>query len=189
MGYSLVVGAPYPKQVNWPKSAANLVLNDPYVEIIYAFDGLTAGEKHAFSTGAATFAVVPGNRHLMWCYRFETPDRPDRQSDSLGWGDSPWEAHRQRDRRVGVPGGIGKPFMAYMVLVDSSTGIVEGLRVVELDAEMADSLRDAVARQLARPSDDVAASEEIDAVYQRHPSTQSLLSEATSVQMVPAPAK
>ncbi|MEW2279996.1 hypothetical protein AB0936_20510 [Streptomyces cyaneofuscatus] len=76
-----------------------------------------------------------------------------------------------------------------MVLVDSSTGIVEGLRVVELDAEIADSLRDAVARQLARPSDDVAASEEIDTAYQRHPSTQSLLSEATSVQMVPAPAE
>jgi hypothetical protein len=50
--------------------------------------------------------------------------------------------------------------MAYMVLVDSSTGIVEGLRVVELDAEITDSLRDAVARQLTRPSDDVAASEE-----------------------------
>ncbi|MFB7666699.1 hypothetical protein ACFC1R_22570 [Kitasatospora sp. NPDC056138] len=186
MGYSLEVGVPYPKQVNWPKSAANLVLSSAYVEIIYAFDGLTTGEKLAFNTGAAAFAVVPGDRHLMWCYRFEAPTRPGGHPESLGWGDSPWEAHRQRDRVVGVPGRAGDPFPAYMVLVDSGTGIVEGLRVVDLEAGLADALRSAVARQIGLPFNEAAASREINAVYQRHPGTQSLLTEATGGQVVPA---
>ncbi|UQA92172.1 hypothetical protein [Streptomyces halobius] len=186
MGYSLEVGAPYPKEVNWPKSAANLVLSKAYVEIIYAFDGLTPDERAAFNTGAAAFAIVPGDRHLMWCYRFEVPTRPGIQSASLGWGDSPWEAHRQRDRVVGVPGREGEPFPAYMVLVDSGTGIVEGLRVADLDEGIADEIRGAVARQLAFPHDDAAASREINALYQRHPSTQSLLTEATAGQLIPA---
>ncbi|MFA7762658.1 hypothetical protein [Streptomyces sp. NRRL S-448] len=186
MGYSLEVGAPYPKQVKWPKSAANLVLSEAYVEIIYAFDGLTSGERAAFNTGAAAFALVPGDRHLMWCYRFEAPTRPGTRPESLGWGDSPWEAHRQRDRVVGVPGRAGQPLPVYMVLVDSGTGIVEGLRFANLDEGLADALREAVARQLALPYDDAAASREIDAVYQRHPGTQSLLMEAAAGQLIPA---
>ncbi|MER6047760.1 hypothetical protein ABT168_09885 [Streptomyces sp. NPDC001793] len=186
MGYSLQVGALYPKRVNWPSSAANLVLSEQYVEIIYAFDGLTPGERTAFNSGSAAFAVVPGDRHLMWCYHFETPGKPGTRSTSLGWGDSPWEAYRQRDRTVGVPGRAGDPFTAHMVLVDSTTGIVEGLRMVTLDEGLADALRSAVARQLALPYDDAAASREVNEVYQRHPGTQSLLSEATAGQTIPA---
>ncbi|MET8329703.1 hypothetical protein [Streptomyces sp. NPDC005181] len=186
MGYTLEVGAPYSKQVNWPKSAANLVLNEAYVEIIYAFDGLASSERAAFNTGVAAFAVVPGDRHLMWCHRFETLPSSGDQPTSLGWGDSPWEAHRQRDRIVGVPGRAGEPFPVHMVLVDSGTGIVEALRVVDLDGDLADAFRHAVARQFALPHDEAAASREINAVYQRHPSTQSLLSEATAGQLIPA---
>ncbi|MEV7120566.1 hypothetical protein [Kitasatospora griseola] len=186
MGYSLAVGAPYPKQVNWPKSAANLVLSEAYVEIIYAIDGLTPGEVAAFDAGAAALAVVPGDRHLMWCYRFEASARLGSRPVSLGWGDSPWEAHRQRGRTVGVPGRAGESFPAYMVLVESGTGIVKGLRVVDLNGDLADALRSAVARQLALPFDDAAASREISAVYERHPSTQSLLTEAVAGQLIPA---
>ncbi|WP_406512866.1 hypothetical protein OG851_29485 [Streptomyces sp. NBC_00161] len=51
---------------------------------------------------------------------------------------------------------------------------------------LADALREAVARQLALPYDDAAASREIDAVYQRHPGTQSLLMEAAAGQLIPA---
>ncbi|WP_329171963.1 hypothetical protein OG754_08985 [Streptomyces decoyicus] len=72
-----------------------------------------------------------------------------------------------------------------MVLVDSTTGVVEGLRMVTLDEGLADALRSAVARQLALPYDNTAASREINAVYQRHPGTQSLLSEATAGQTIP----
>jgi len=56
MSYSLVVGEPYPRQVNWPKSAATLVLSENYVEIIHSFDGLTSDELAAFTTGSATVA-------------------------------------------------------------------------------------------------------------------------------------
>ncbi|MFJ6779696.1 hypothetical protein [Streptomyces yangpuensis] len=180
MSYSLVVGEPYPKQVNWPQAAVNLVLTENYVEIIHSFDGLTSDETAAFATGSATIAVTAGDRHLMWCYRFDAP------TGTLGWGDSPWEAHRQRRRTVGVPGQHGKPFTAYMVLVDASTGIVEGLRAAEIGKDVADALRHGVARQLSLPYDHEAASREIDAVYQRHPSTQSLLREAIAGQRIPA---
>ncbi|MFH0174699.1 hypothetical protein ACIA6D_10465 [Streptomyces cacaoi] len=186
MSYSLVVGEPYPRQSNWPKSAANLVLNENYVEIIYSFDGLTPGEQAAFTTGPAALAVTLGDRHLMWCYRFEAPTSPGAAKASLGWGDSPWEAYRQRDRTVGVPGHQGEPFPAYMVLVDASTSIVEGLRTAEISKDVADALRYGIARQLALPYDHEAASREIDAVYQRHPSTQSLLREAIASQRIPA---
>ncbi|MFF1897125.1 hypothetical protein [Streptomyces sp. NPDC058206] len=186
MSYSLVVGEPYPRQVNWPKSAANLILTENYVEIIHSFDGLTSDELAAFTTGSATVAVTVGDRHLMWCYRFDAPVRPGAPKGALGWGDSPWEAYRQRDRTVGVPGRQGEPFTAYMVLVDASTGIVEGLRTPEIGKDVADALRYGVARQLALPYDHEAASREINAVHQRHPSTQSLLREAIAGQRIPA---
>ncbi|MEV0124973.1 hypothetical protein AB0I16_26145 [Streptomyces sp. NPDC050703] len=186
MSYSLVVGEPYPRQVNWPKSAVNLVLNENYVEIIHSFDGLTSDEVAAFTTGSVTVAVTVGDRHLMWCYRFDGPPRAGTPKAILGWGDSPWEAYRQSDRTVGVPGQQGEPFTAYMVLVDASTGIVGGLRTAEVSGDVADALRYGVARQLALPYDHEAASREIDAVYRRHPSTQSLLREAIAGQRIPA---
>ncbi|MER5718758.1 hypothetical protein [Streptomyces sp. NPDC002132] len=186
MSYSLVVGEPYPRQVNWPKSAATLVLSENYVEIIHSFDGLSSDELAAFTTGSATVAVTIGDRHLMWCYRFDARPRPGAPKATLGWGDSPWEAYRQRGRTVGVPGQRGEPFTAYMVLVDASTGIVEGLRTAEIGKDVADALRYGVARQLALPYDHAAASREIDALYRRHPSTQSLLREAIAGQQIPA---
>ncbi|SCF75101.1 hypothetical protein [Streptomyces sp. Ncost-T10-10d] len=185
MSYSLVVGEPYPRQVNWPKSGANLVLHASYVEVIYSFDGLTPGEQAAFTTGSAALAVTVGDRHLMWCYRFEAPTRPGAPKASLGWGDSPWEAYRQRDRTVGVPGQQGEPFTAHMVLVDASTSIVEGLRTAEINKDVADALRYGIARQVALPYDHEAASREIEAMYRRHPSTQSLLREAIAGQQIP----
>ncbi|SHI00471.1 hypothetical protein [Streptomyces sp. 3214.6] len=186
MSYSLVVGEPYPRQVDWPKSAVNLVLSENHAEIIHSFDGLTLDEVAAFTTGSATVAVTVGDRHLMWCYRFDAPPRAGAPKAILGWGDSPWEAYRQRGRTVGVPGQQGEPFTAYMVLVDASTGIVEGLRTAEVNRDVADALRYGVARQLALPYDHEAASHEIDAVYRRHPSTQSLLREAIAGQRIPA---
>ncbi|MDI2128893.1 hypothetical protein [Yinghuangia seranimata] len=186
MTYTLVVGEPYPRQVKWPKSAANLVLSANYVEIIHSFDGLTSDELAAFTTGSAMVAVTVGDRHLMWCYRFNAPARPGAPKGALGWGDSPWEAYRQRDRTVGVPGEQGEPFTACMVLVDASTGIVEALRTAEIGKDVADALRYGVARQLAMPYDHEAASREIDAVYRRHPSTQSLLREAIAGQRIAA---
>ena len=175
MGYTLQVGAPYPRQVDWPDAAANLVLNDQYVEIIYSFRGLTPDERTAFNTGAAAFAVVVGERHLMWCYRFEARSTSSVRPAALGWGDSPWEAHRQTARPVGVPGKFGEPFTAYMVLVDAFTGVVEGLRPVEVESDVANTLRAASSLQLSLPYDEAAATQEINAVYLRHPNTQSLV--------------
>ncbi|MEU5242385.1 hypothetical protein ACH4UR_37420 [Streptomyces lydicus] len=174
----LAVGQPYPSKIKWPDGASELRITPQGVEFLLAVSTPEKHEVNAFQKGNAEFALIPGRHHLMWAYRFANPKtgNPQAQGPGIPWTDSPWEYHRQAAAMpVAVPGERGSTFPLHLVLIDSSTGIIKGLRMVGPPVEFADALRDAVEAQASTPANDAAAGQEINALYARYPATTDLL--------------
>ncbi|GAA3086433.1 hypothetical protein GCM10020000_86380 [Streptomyces olivoverticillatus] len=181
--HTCAVGELYnPKVTSWTDGHAELRLTDKGVEFVLFLASPAPHEVNAFRKGNAEFAVVPGDHHLMWCYRFVNPKtgNPQLQGPGIHWSDAPWEYHRQaKTVPVVVPGGRGATLPLYLLLVDSATGILQAQRLVGPPVEFADALRDAVERQASLPPNDAAATQEIQAVYARNRTTTDLLLNAS----------
>lgn len=174
--HTFAVGERYnPKVASWPDGAAELRVTPQGVEFFLALASPKSYEVKAFR-GSAEFAIVPADRHLMWCYRFVDPFNSNVKRNGIPWSDAPWEYHREASAEpVAVPGGPGESFALHLVLVDAVTGVVQALRLITPPVEFADALRGAVDRQRVTSYDQAAATREINAVYARCPSTTDLL--------------
>ncbi|WP_327391469.1 hypothetical protein OG728_39020 (plasmid) [Streptomyces microflavus] len=177
---ALAVGEPYPRQLPWRDGTCEIRINEHGVEFLLAFASPKPHEVKAFRQGNAEFALVPGQHHVMWAYKFTDP-QDSNSRHGIPWSDQPWEYHRQAAvSPTGAPAGRGGSFPLQLVLVDADTGVVEALRLVGPPAEFADALRDAVDAQAAVPFDPAAADREIAAVYARCATTTDLVLSAVA---------
>jgi hypothetical protein len=172
-----------PKITQWPDGHGELVLTEQGVEFLLFLGSPAPHEVNAFGKGNAEFAIVPGDRHLMWCYRFVNPKsgNPLLKGPGIAWSDASWSYHTQARRTpVVVPGNRGATIPLYLSLVDSHTGILKAQRLIGPPVEFADALREAVERQASLPPNEAAAEQEIQAVYARHATTTDLLLTASA---------
>ncbi|MGA5411527.1 hypothetical protein ACPCSC_30270 [Streptomyces lavendulocolor] len=169
------VGEPYPGNVRWRDGACEIRITEHGVDFVLAFANPKTHEVKAFRKGNAEFALTPGKHHLIWSYRF-TDAQDSNPKHGIPWSDQPWEYHRQAAVELpAAPGPRGASFPLQLILVDSATGIVQGLRLIGPTVEFADALRDAVEAQARVPHDPAAAQQEMESVFARYPSSTDLL--------------
>lgn len=156
----------------WPEYRAEWRLSEDGVELLLCMADPTAAEIDAVRTGRSRFALVAGEHALVLAYRFGTQP----------WSDTPWQACRQTDLTAGlidVP--AGQHLALKVFLVDSTTGILQAIRMTTWTADFAAAVNRAILRQLRNRSNDEQGGAEIDEWYRRYPATKKLVEHADIV--------
>lgn len=115
--------------------------------LVCAVNRPTAEEKQAFKSGTPyQFGLAIVDDVIFFLSRFGT----------LNWMDAPFNIHLYPDDRarlLEVPGPT-QGYGLYIMLVDSSTGIIEHQRMIGLDHDLSMRLRDAIIHQPVIPDYD-----------------------------------
>ena len=144
--YSLQRGAALPKELVPTQDGIRFSFDGKFT-LMYAFDRPTVEEKQAFKSGnPCQFGLAVVDDVIFFLSRFGT----------LKWMDAPFNIHLYPDDRAGllvVPGPT-QGYAVYTMLVDSSTGIIEQLRLTSLTHDLSMRLRDAIINQPVIPDYD-----------------------------------
>ncbi|MFD4406703.1 hypothetical protein ACFWPH_28470 [Nocardia sp. NPDC058499] len=169
-GHTFTVGKPYnPRVTTWPDGVAQWRLTDDGVELAIFYGTPTADEIEAVRKGNARFALLAGQHALILGHRLEP----------LAWADTPWQVVRQTDAPAGLPlPGPGTKLMVHVVLVDSRTGILVAQRVITWPGRFVEAVRKAIRTQSLNKSTVAQGDQEINAWYQRYPTTEQLIAAA-----------
>lgn len=162
----------YPGTTRYPDNVAQWVLTDCGIQLALFYRSPFAAETDAVRRGQPGFALVAGEHALLLGYRF-TPGIP--------WSPAPWQACGQ-PLPVGVPMVWEDGFLPVLViLVDSTTGLVRALRQTRWSNDFLEHVRAAVRTQVLNGSTDQQGIDEIHAWYQRNPTAEGLLGDATAM--------
>lgn len=135
---------------------------------------LQPDEVAAVRRGRAEFALVTRGDLILFCYRF----RP-----AIPWSDAPYSWHLvpADQRTVPAVATPDKRDTLMVVLVEATTGIVQGLRVLSLSPEFTTTLHSAIRAQAERPwPGDEAYDRQLKALYREYPTTDQLVAAATA---------
>ena len=144
--YRLQRGAVLPKELLPAQEGIRFSFDGKFT-LMYAFDRPTVEEKQAFKSGnPCQFGLAVVDDVIFFLSRFGT----------LKWMDAPFNIHLYPDNRarlLEVPGPT-QGYAVYIMLVDSSTGIIEQLRLTSLTHDLSMRLRDAIINQPVIPDYD-----------------------------------
>jgi hypothetical protein len=89
------------------------------------------------------------------------------------WSDAPYSWWMVPEPRRGTPEPInpGQGVLLQIVLIDASTGIVQGLRAVALDTEFSQALHAAITNQMQHPTSPQVYSTAVDHAYAKYSTT------------------
>lgn len=174
--HKIEVGRPYRQGVRQLPQGAHYSYGLAGHELLLAIPSPEKGEVEAVRQGEAEFALFTAGSLVVLLYRL------GRAGSGIPWGDAPYSWHLVPEERRDVPSAdleAGKRAVLSVHLVDAATGIVRALRLVSLSPELTRELHQAIRSQALGawppPGGYDAA---LDALYERHPTTESLLAHA-----------
>jgi hypothetical protein len=144
--HSYQIGEPYhPDRTRWPEASQFSYRQGGY-ELVLFMSQPTATEITSVGRAgsAAEFALVSRDDLVVLVYRF----------GSLPWSDAPYSWHLvpEDQRALPAPVGVAEPHdLLQVILVDASTGIVRGLRVLAWPTSFSAAMRLAIRAQASRP--------------------------------------
>ncbi|WP_433678724.1 hypothetical protein [Nocardia sp. CA-119907] len=129
----------------------------------------TDTEVIAVKKGATRFALLAGQHALILAHRF----------DPMPWSDAPWQVVRQTNATAGLPliGADGR-LRVTVFLVDANTGIIAAIRGTTWTARFVEAVRAAIRTQSLNHSTEAQGAAEINAWYQRYPTSDKLVAAA-----------
>jgi len=176
---SYKVGTPFAAgRTRW-REGAEYSYQDGWHQLRLFFSQPTPEETAAVDAEVVTFALVVEGDVILFLYRFGT------EGD---WSDAPYSWWMVRPERRGLPPTLGPGLGALLTtfLINADTGVLEALRVLTFSHEFSTILYDAIRAQASAPFDQGSYDAQLDALRDRYPTGESLLSRACVACIVPA---
>ncbi|GAB4278971.1 MAG: hypothetical protein Kow0065_24840 [Methylomicrobium sp.] len=152
-----------------PSEGMSVILANGTPLLTFNF-ALTPKQIDAFLNGTCSFGLLYENDVLFFLFKIE---------NFLEWSDLAFTTHLAGDETVATgPGYL--PFN--LVLTDSSTKIIKGLRVVTTSPNFASTLANATQEQAKRPFDTLDYYKKIGQLYEKYPSAAAMLHNALVVE-------
>lgn len=154
---------------NIPDEGMSVILVNGTPMLTFNFS-LNKQQIDAFLNGSCSFALFAEQNVLFFLFRIE---------NFLDWSDLAFTIHLAGDETVATgPGYL--PFK--LVLVDSATKIVKGLRVVTTSPEFGAILARLTEEQAAQPFDTIDYYKKIGVIYEKYPSAAAMLKKALIIE-------
>lgn len=152
-----------------PEEGMSIVLANGAPLLTFNFS-VSPGEIQAFLNGTASFALFAEQNHLFFLFKVE---------GFLDWSDLAFTIHLAGDETIDE-GHAYLPFN--LVLVDSDTKIVKGLRMVTVSPDFRSRLAGLIKQQTAAPFDTLAYYQSIGCLYEKYPTAGDLLKQAIVIE-------
>jgi hypothetical protein len=154
---------------NLPDEGMSVILVNGTPVLTFNFS-LNRQQIDAFLNGSCSFGLFTENDALFFLFKID---------NFLEWSDLAFTIHLAGDETVATgPGYL--PFN--LVLVDSATSIIKGLRVVTTTPEFGAILADITEQQAKQPFDTIAYYKTIGDIYEKYPSASDMLKKALIVE-------
>lgn len=168
------VGQPYhPSRRAWPEGAQYNYRQGQH-ELVLFFRSPTAREIEAVRHGQAEFGLYAHDDLLVLLYRFGA---------GVPWSDAPYSWHLldPQERILPGPTGLVEPHdLMHIILVDAQSGTIRALRAVTFSPAFTTVIRSAIRAQATRPFDAARYDQALRQLYQRYPTTETLLAAANA---------
>jgi hypothetical protein len=153
--------------------------------------GLSKQEIETIRSGPCRFALVEEEDVLFLCsdfglnpysIHFQRRYHRHRTKQPSHWSDSPYSIHMvPKDERTEPPKlAPGEQALLHIVLVSTEDGIIRTLRIISLKYDFSVALHKAIRVQAQEPFNQARYDRQLDQNYQRYPTTQELLKQATA---------
>jgi hypothetical protein len=156
----LTVGKPFPTDLTSTPTDGNLIYLMPSGGLLIAMflDNPTAAETDSIQHGRFQMRFLKDTHTIMFLMKF----------GDTAWQEAPFSVHRlaSEERIVPTDPGEGMTWLATIVIVDSSTGLVGGIRETGMSRRFCLQISEALTEQIARPADDQRHQEQV-ARFQR----------------------
>jgi len=152
-----------------PEEGMSIILANGTPLLTFNFS-VSPGEIQAFLNGAASFALFAEQSHLFFLFKIE---------GFLDWSDLAFTIHLAGDETIDEDDAY-LPFN--LVLVDSHTKIVKGLRMVTVSPDFRARLAELIRKQAAEPFETMAYYRGIGRLYDKYPAASDLLKQAVIIE-------
>lgn len=157
-------------------------------ELLMSLANLSQKEVQAITQGSAEFALFVQGDMMLFLYRF---------GDAVPWSDAPYSWHLVPSEQRTLPSEISaaEGVLLSIVLVEATTGIVKGIRVVSFSPEFSSSLHQAMPPRAACPLGIALQAlrpfppdydEQLTAIYQRYQKSELLSTKAIARTSTPS---
>jgi hypothetical protein len=164
---SLTVGEPFDHGM--PDESMSIVLNSGAPMLIFNFS-LSEKNITAFQDGLSSFGLFAEKNLLFFLFKIE---------GFLDWSDLAFTIHLVQDEAIEDNGGY-LPFN--LVLVESGSGIIKGLRMVTVSPTFRSVIVKAIERQNNAPFNVIEYYKSIQVIYDTYPEVVSMLKNALIVE-------
>ncbi len=164
---SLTVGEPFDHGM--PDESMSIVLNSGAPMLIFNFS-LSEKNIAAFQDGLSSFGLFAEKNLLFFLFKIE---------GFLDWSDLAFTIHLVQDEAIEDNGGY-LPFN--LVLVESGSGIIKGLRMVTVSPTFRSVIVKAIERQNNAPFNVIEYYKSIQVIYDTYPEVVSMLKNALIVE-------
>lgn len=165
--YNLAVGEKFNHDM--PDESMSIVLVNGAPMLTFNFS-VTENDIDAFLRGSSSFGLFYEHSLLFFLFKID---------DFMDWSDLAFTIHLAGDEKVEDNAGY-LPFN--LVLVESATHIIKGLRMVTVSPAFRSMLALIIQQQAKERFDTVAYYKKIGALYQAYPSTDSMLKKALIIE-------
>lgn len=155
-----------PSRTSWPEAGEYNYRAGAH-ELRLFFANLTPSDISDITRRPAEFAVVVDGPVLFFLYRFGKDE----------WSDAPYSWHlvqaaRPDEATTPAPLEENERALLHVILVEATTGVIAGMRMVSLSIALSRYLHSAIEAQIAVPFNQAAYDRHILEVYRRETSAQ-----------------
>lgn len=150
-------------------------------ELLIALPSLSSKEIENARKNGINFALFVEQDILILLFEFV---------GAIPWSDAPYSWHLVKDEFRSIPEEIqpGQRVGLNIILVESTTAIVKGIRLLSLPTDFSLALNQAILNQIQRPFPD-DYDQQLQAVYSRYPTSEVLSAHAQVKAVIPAAGK
>jgi hypothetical protein len=163
----LIVGETFDH--NMPAESMSIVLMNGAPLLTFNFS-VTEKNITAFLHGSSSFGLFSEHTVLFFLFKID---------GFLDWSDLAFTMHLAQDEKIDNNGGY-LPF--HLVLVESATSIIKGLRVVTVSPAFRSMLARIIQQQAKERFDTIDYYKKIGALYEAYPSASSMLKKAMVIE-------
>jgi len=163
----LTVGEPI--ALDMPDESMCIVLINGAPVLFFNFT-LTEKNIHAFQVGKSSFGLFAENTLLFFLYKIE---------GFIDWSDLAFTIHLNKNGHINDDGSY-LPF--HLVLVDSKSSIIKGIRMVTASPAYRSLLAEIIHKQVAERFDTIAYYKHIRSIYETYPEVSSMLKHALIIE-------
>jgi hypothetical protein len=154
---------------NLPDEGMSIMLNGGAPILAFKFT-ISERDLENFLNGQVSFGLFANTNVIFFLFKID---------DFLDWSDLAFTIHLAQGESV-VDDGSYLPF--HLVLLESGTSIVKGLRVVTVSPAFRSALAELVKRQAAERFDTVGYYQAIGGIYEAYPSAALMLKDAVVIE-------